>query len=359
MDPITMDAGTETMRRVPGRPRSSAADEAILEATVDVFAEVGLEALTMEGVAARAGVGKNTLYRRYPNKLDLVVSAVRCYTNVGAAPPDTGTTRGDVQAIVEDLVAIVDRTPMGRMLPILIAARTRAPSSTSPTPRSWPTSGRAARQWCAAASSAATSVPTSTSRRWSTPSPAPSSTGSSSPTRRSTMRSAPEWSTPRCVRSGRRSQVVDRAPVGDALIPDAEMVFDRRARFAAVPDEVWPWVVQLGKHRAGWYLPRCFERWIPARHRAARVLEAEWQQLAVGDVVDDYGGRNETLTVVHLERPHALVFRAERLGTCFTWALLLTPAVTAPSCTSGSEVGSAAAAGVSGRSWSRATCSTG
>jgi AcrR family transcriptional regulator len=122
-----MDSATETMRRAPGRPRSSAADEAILEATVDVFAEVGLEALTMEGVAARAGVGKNTLYRRYPNKLDLVVSAVRCYTNVGAAPPDTGTTRGDVQAIVEDLVAIVDRTPMGRMLPILVAARTRAP----------------------------------------------------------------------------------------------------------------------------------------------------------------------------------------------------------------------------------------
>jgi len=117
----------EVMRRAPGRPRSSAADEAILEAAVDVFAEVGLEALTMEGVAARAGVAKNTLYRRYPNKIDLVVSAVRCYTNVGAVPPDTGTTRGDVQAIVDDLVAIVTDTPMGRMLPILVATRTRVP----------------------------------------------------------------------------------------------------------------------------------------------------------------------------------------------------------------------------------------
>jgi AcrR family transcriptional regulator len=115
------------MRRAPGRPRSSAADEAILEATVDLFAEVGLEALTMEGVAARAGVGKNTVYRRHPNKLDLVVSAVRCYTDVGAPPPDTGTTRGDVRALVDDLVAIVTATPMGRMLPILVAARTRVP----------------------------------------------------------------------------------------------------------------------------------------------------------------------------------------------------------------------------------------
>ncbi len=72
-------------------------------------------------------MGKNTVYRRFPNKLDLVVSAVRCYTNVGAPPPDTGTTRGDVRALVDDLVAIVTATPMGRMLPILVAARTRVP----------------------------------------------------------------------------------------------------------------------------------------------------------------------------------------------------------------------------------------
>ena len=161
----------ETMRRSPGRPRSSAADEAILEATVDVFAEVGLEALTMEGVAARAGVGKNTLYRRFPNKLDLVVGAVRRYTDVGAPPPDTGTTRGDVQALVDHLVAIVTETPMGRMLPILVVARALAsPSSTSRTPRSWPTSGRAAPWSCGGASSAATSVPTSMSTSSSTPS---------------------------------------------------------------------------------------------------------------------------------------------------------------------------------------------
>jgi AcrR family transcriptional regulator len=114
-------------RRAPGRPRSLEADEAILEAAVDVFAEVGLESLTMEGVAARAGVSKNTVYRRYPNKLDLVVSAVRCYTNVGAPPPDTGTTRGDVHDLVEGLAAILTETPIGRMLPILVAVRTRVP----------------------------------------------------------------------------------------------------------------------------------------------------------------------------------------------------------------------------------------
>jgi AcrR family transcriptional regulator len=124
---VITETGVDAIRRTPGRPRSAEADEAILEAAVDVFAEVGLEGLTMEGVAARAGVGKNTLYRRYPNKLDLVVGAVRCYTNVGAPPPDTGTTHGDVRALVADLVAIVTGTPMGRMLPILVAVRTRVP----------------------------------------------------------------------------------------------------------------------------------------------------------------------------------------------------------------------------------------
>jgi AcrR family transcriptional regulator len=124
---VVTETDVEPLRRAPGRPRSLEADEAILEATVDVFAEVGLEALTMEGVAARAGVSKNTLYRRFPNKLELVASAVRCYTKVGAAPPDTGSTREDVRAVVDDLVAIVTDTPMGRMLPILVAVRARVP----------------------------------------------------------------------------------------------------------------------------------------------------------------------------------------------------------------------------------------
>jgi AcrR family transcriptional regulator len=127
LDTLTDATADGPPARAPGRPRSSAADEAILEAAVDVFAEVGLEALTMERVAARAGVGKNTVYRRYPSKVELVVSAVRCYTDAGKAPPDTGTTAGDLQALVDDLAAIVTNSPMGRMLPILVAVRTRVP----------------------------------------------------------------------------------------------------------------------------------------------------------------------------------------------------------------------------------------
>ena len=117
---------TEVPRR-PGRPRSAEADEAILEAAVDLFAEVGLEGLTVEGVAARAGVGKATIYRRYPGKVDLVVAAARRFTEGPVEAPDTGTTRGDLRELVDGLVRLLTNTPLGRVLPILIAARTRVP----------------------------------------------------------------------------------------------------------------------------------------------------------------------------------------------------------------------------------------
>ena len=59
--------GREATRR-PGRPRSEQAEQAIIEATLDLFAERGFEGVCVEAVAARAGVGKATIYRRWPNR---------------------------------------------------------------------------------------------------------------------------------------------------------------------------------------------------------------------------------------------------------------------------------------------------
>jgi AcrR family transcriptional regulator len=65
------------VRRAPGRPRSEAAEKAILDAVVDLFGEgVPYGTLSVEQIAARAGVGKATLYRRWPNKEVLVVDAI-------------------------------------------------------------------------------------------------------------------------------------------------------------------------------------------------------------------------------------------------------------------------------------------
>jgi hypothetical protein len=116
----------------------------------------------------------------------------------------------------------------------------------------------------------------------------------------------------------------DRAP-GDEVIPDANMVFDRVAVIDAGPGEVWPWLLQLGKRRAGWYLPHRLERLLPPRRRATRRVDPRWQALGVGDRIPDYGGRDEYLELVRIEPGRALIYRSERRGAPFTWALLLEP----------------------------------
>jgi AcrR family transcriptional regulator len=65
-----------TEPRRPGRPRSEQADQAILAAALDLFAEAGPDALCIEQVAAKAGVGKATIYRRWPGKEDMLVDAL-------------------------------------------------------------------------------------------------------------------------------------------------------------------------------------------------------------------------------------------------------------------------------------------
>jgi len=75
--PATTQAGSAAGEpRRPGRPRSEQADHAILAAALDLFAESGPDALCIEQVAARAGVGKATIYRRWPGKEDMLVDAL-------------------------------------------------------------------------------------------------------------------------------------------------------------------------------------------------------------------------------------------------------------------------------------------
>src|SRR5262249_60113721 len=68
-------AGAPGARR-PGRPRSEQADQAIIDAALSLFAESGPDGLCIERVAARAGVGKATIYRRWPGKEDLLLDAI-------------------------------------------------------------------------------------------------------------------------------------------------------------------------------------------------------------------------------------------------------------------------------------------
>lgn len=72
---------TKKIHRQPtssGRPRSIHADQAILQATLDLLAEVGYQSMSIEAIASRAGVGKTTIYRRYTSKEELVADATQC-----------------------------------------------------------------------------------------------------------------------------------------------------------------------------------------------------------------------------------------------------------------------------------------
>ena len=112
---------------------------------------------------------------------------------------------------------------------------------------------------------------------------------------------------------------------GDDLVPGADVVMDRGLDLPAPPDDVWPWLVQLGKQRGGWYLPRGVERFVPRSRRAARSVEPRWQGLEAGDRIPDYGGPKEYFEAVEVRRPEHLVYRSERGRMQLSWAIVLTP----------------------------------
>jgi AcrR family transcriptional regulator len=73
---VTKDRGETDVPRSRGRPRRAAARAAIIEATLELLAERGFQAATMDAIAERAGVGKNTIYRRWCSKEELVADAI-------------------------------------------------------------------------------------------------------------------------------------------------------------------------------------------------------------------------------------------------------------------------------------------
>ena len=136
---------------------------------------------------------------------------------------------------------------------------------------------------------------------------------------------------PRLTRTARRSGVSDaevaRTLPGDDLIPGAQLVMDRGGSLTAPASQVWPWLVQLGKGRGGWYLTRWVERFIPLRRRALRRIDPRWQALAVGDRIPDYGAGDAEFEVAIMEPPRTLVFtslrRTRRGRIQVSWALVL------------------------------------
>jgi AcrR family transcriptional regulator len=111
-----------------GRPRSSTADQAILDAALALLADAGYDGLTIEAVADRAGVAKSTIYRRYKDKAELLLAAVECSTAATTVAPDTGSVAGDLFELARNLRRILTTTDVGRTLPATLAATARHPA---------------------------------------------------------------------------------------------------------------------------------------------------------------------------------------------------------------------------------------
>lgn len=95
-----------------GRPRSERAHRAIVAATQELLVESGYRELTIEGVAARAGVGKQTIYRWWPTRASLVLEAYLAGSDTVALPKPTRSVATDVRRLLDWLVEVLAQ-PIG------------------------------------------------------------------------------------------------------------------------------------------------------------------------------------------------------------------------------------------------------
>lgn len=111
---------TAVRTRAPGRPRDVRADAAILDAALDLLAEVGPTGLSVEEVAARAGVGKSTIYRRWPTKDDLVVASLGALVMVPEDVP-AGSARDGIVHLVTQWWRTYNDSPNGMVFQRVMA----------------------------------------------------------------------------------------------------------------------------------------------------------------------------------------------------------------------------------------------
>jgi AcrR family transcriptional regulator len=108
-------------KRPPGRPRSEQARLAILRSTLKLLEENGFSELTIEDVAARAAVGKATVYRWWPNKAALIADAFASSTTRKLHFPDTGSVRTDMRQQMRQVIKVF-RSRRGRIVSAILGA---------------------------------------------------------------------------------------------------------------------------------------------------------------------------------------------------------------------------------------------
>jgi hypothetical protein len=125
---------------------------------------------------------------------------------------------------------------------------------------------------------------------------------------------------PWALRWGATKEEAARPLPGDELVAKADFLATRAITIHAPPDQVWPWLVQIGSGRAGWYT---YDRIDNARVPSATEIIPELQRLAVGDLIPMVAGKDIGLRVKELE-PHRRMLWWDEQGE-YSWEWLLEP----------------------------------
>ncbi|MBU0944098.1 MAG: TetR/AcrR family transcriptional regulator [Proteobacteria bacterium] len=109
------------------RRRSKQAHEAIIAATLELIEEKGYLGLSIEGIAARAGVGKQTIYRWWPSKAALTIEAYSQKVTSTLQSPDTGSLQLDLEELLGTIFTRIRIAPTSKVMTGLIAEAQTAP----------------------------------------------------------------------------------------------------------------------------------------------------------------------------------------------------------------------------------------
>jgi AcrR family transcriptional regulator len=121
VNPESPTGSPQPASRSTGRPRDPRVDRSILEAALELLADGGPEALTIEAVAARAAVARTTVYRRWHARDELVLAVLDDVAARLMPAPNLGDTRADLIAVIDTAVRVLTSTPIGRLMAALVS----------------------------------------------------------------------------------------------------------------------------------------------------------------------------------------------------------------------------------------------
>jgi hypothetical protein len=114
-------------------------------------------------------------------------------------------------------------------------------------------------------------------------------------------------------RSGVTGSELRESLPGDDVLPHPEVEWTRATTISASPDKVWPWIVQMGFGRGGWYTSEAFDRIVwRIDNPSSDVILTQWQHPEVGDIIPDGLGFAAYFRVIRIDDGEAIVYRSIR-----------------------------------------------